>query len=117
MAGVFGGANTRDLGAGAKQCEGHFAGHHVDFIGVGQRDDDVGIGTAGGLEHAGIRGVAGHSANIEAILQVAQYFLIGIDHRHFIRFFARQLVRRRPAHLAGAENDNLHSGLFYDVRS
>jgi hypothetical protein len=60
------------------------AGHHVHFVGAGERDEDVGIGDAGRLEHRRIRGVAGDGADVEAVLQVAQQVLVGIDDRDFV---------------------------------
>ena len=38
----------------------------------GERDQDVGLGGAGGLEHRRVGGVAGHGAHVEPILQIAQ---------------------------------------------
>ena len=69
---VLGGADTRDLGRRAELRVRDLAGHHVGFVGVRQRDDDVRIGGSGTLEHLGIRGVADDGANIEAILKLAK---------------------------------------------
>ena len=48
------------------------AGDDVHLVAVGERDEDVGVGDAGGLQHRGIGGVAGHRAHVDAILQFAQ---------------------------------------------
>ncbi len=110
MARVFGGADARDLGARAVQRVRNLAGHHVHFIAGGERDDDVGGGRSGGLEHGRIGGIAGDGADVEAILQVAQDLFIGVDHRDLVRFFTRQVVRRGAPDLAGAEYHDLHGG-------
>jgi hypothetical protein len=46
----------------------------------------------------------------QAILQVTQHFFIGVDDCDFVRFFARQVVRRRASDLPGAEYHDLHGG-------
>ena len=56
-AGVFGRADARDLGRRAIQRVGDFAGDDVDLVAGGERDQDVGLGDAGGFEH---RRVGGH---------------------------------------------------------
>ena len=43
-----------------------------------------------------------HRADIEPILQIAQDLLVGVDDGDFVRFFARQVIGRGPADLAGA---------------
>ena len=47
-------------------------------------------------------------ADIQPVLQVAQQFFVGIDDGDFVGFFTRQMRSRRPAHLAGAEDDDFH---------
>ena len=63
------------------------------------------------LEHAGIRGVARHGADVEAVLQVAQDLVVRVDDGDFVGLLAGQVVRGRAADLAGAEDDDLHRGI------
>jgi hypothetical protein len=94
---VYSTTDARDLGAGAIQRVGDFAGHHVDLVARGQRDDNVGRCAARGFEYRWIGGIARDGADVEAVLQIAQDFFVGVDDRDFVRFFARQVVRRvRP---------------------
>jgi len=55
------------------------AGHHVHFVRAGQRYQDVGFGNACGFQHRRMRGTAGNRAHIEAVLQIAQHVLVGVD--------------------------------------
>ena len=107
---VFGGADARDLGRRAKQRVGHFAGHHVHFVAARERDDDVGFGDSGGLEHGRIGGVAGDGADVEAILQVAQRLFVGVDDGDFVGLLAGEVRCGGAADLARAEDDDLHCG-------
>ena len=90
------------------QREGHLARHHVDFVAVGQRDDDVGLRRAGRFQHRRIGGVARHGADVEAVLQVAQDLLVDVDDGDLVRFLAREMMGCRAADLAGAEDDDFH---------
>ena len=63
---------------------------------------------AGGFEHRGIGGVAGDGADVEAVLQIAQHFFVGVDDRDFVGFFAGEVVGRGAPDLAGAEDHDLH---------
>jgi len=105
---VVAGADAGDLGRRAIQRERDLAGEHVDFIARSERHDDVGIGRSRRFQHARIGGVAVDGADVEAVLQVAQRVLVGVDHRDLVRLFARQVIRGGATHLAGAEDDDLH---------
>ena len=107
-AGVLGGADAGDLGGRAEQRERHLAGHHVDFVAGGERDDDVRFGSAGRLEHRRVGGVAGDGAHVEPVLQVAQHLLVDVHHRDFVGLLAREVLGGGAADLAGAEDEDLH---------
>ena len=87
---------------------GDLARDHVDFVAVGERDEHVGVARAGGFEHAGLRGVADDGADVDAVLQVAQQLVVDVDDGDFVRLLAGEVIGRRAADLAGAENDDLH---------
>jgi hypothetical protein len=103
---IVGGADARDLGRRAKQCPGDLAGDHVDFVAAGERDDHVGAGDAGCLEHARVGGVAGNRADVEPVLKVAQHLVAGVHDGDVVRQFTGELMSGRAADLAGAENDD-----------
>ena len=93
---VVGGADARDARRILVEQGPHdLAGDHVHFVAVGQRDEDVGVLRARGFERARIRAVADQRADIDAILQVAQQFVVGVDDRDFVGFFARQVSTPR----------------------
>ena len=96
------------LVARAEQRPGHLAGDHVHFVAVGQRDDHVGVGGAGQLEHVRVRAVAGDGADVEAVLQVAQQVVVDVDDRDVVGLLAGEVVGGRPADLAGPEDDDFH---------
>ncbi len=93
-----------------EQAPGDLARDHVHFVTVGQRDENVRVACAGGFKHAGLRAAADQRANVEAILQIAQQFVIDVDDRDFVSRFARQVIGGGAAHLSGAENDYFHTG-------
>ena len=107
--GVVGGAHPRDLLRRAVQRPGNLARQHVDFIAVGERDENVGGGDSRGLENARARAIAVDRADIEPILKIPQYFFVVIDDGHVVRFLAREVICRRAAHLSGTQNDDFHS--------
>ena len=56
----------------------------------------------------GLRAVADDRADVDAILQVAQQLVVDVDDGDFVRLFAREVIGRRAADLAGAEDDDFH---------
>src|SRR6185437_13922238 len=108
-AGVLRGANAGDLGRRAIQRVGDLAGHHVDLVAAGECDQDVGVGDAGRLQYVRIGAVAGDRADIQAVLQVAQRVLTDVDDRDLVGRLAREMISGGAAHLAGAEDQDLHA--------
>src|SRR5512139_3978853 len=53
-------------------------------------------------------GVARDGADVEAVLQVAQQLVVGVDDRDVVGLLAGEVVRSRPADLAGPEDDDFH---------
>ncbi len=107
--GVLGGADAGDLGRRPEQCERHLAGHHVDFVAVGQGDDDLRLRGACRFENRRVGGVADDGVDVEAVLEVAQDVLVEVDDGDFVGLFPREMPGDGAADLAGAENENLHS--------
>ena len=105
---VFGGADARDACWRAIQELCDLAGDDVDLVAVGQRNQYIGVGDAGGFQYRRMGGVAGHRADVDAILQVAQHLLIVVDDGDFVGGLARQALRRGAAHLPGAEDQYFH---------
>ena len=101
------GANTRDLGRGMEQRVGNLAGHHIEFVGLGDRDNHVGIIGTGAAQYIRVGGVATHGADIEVFLQVAKQYGVGIDYSDIVGLTGKVLCQRCP-HLSGTQNDDLH---------
>jgi hypothetical protein len=106
-AGVLGRADARDLGRRAIQRVGHFTGHHVDLIAARKSNDDVRLRGARRFQHGRIGAVARDGAYVEAVLQIAQDVLIGIDDGDLVRLLAGEMIGRGAAHLACAQNHDL----------
>ena len=106
-AGVVGGANAGDLGGGAEQGVGHLTGDHVDLVRVGHRDQHVRIFGAGFLEYCRVAAHAAHGADIQAVTQLAQALIIGVDDRDVVAFIG-QVFGQSATHLAGTENNDFH---------
>ena len=47
-------------------------------------------------------------ADVDAVLQIAQQLVVDVDDGDFVGRFARQVIGRRAADLAGAEDDDFH---------
>ena len=101
-------ADAGDLGRSLEQGPGHVARDHVDLVAVGQRDQQVGVGAAGRLEHRGARGVAADGADVQPVLQLAQHGVVRVDDRDLVGLFAGQVVGGGAAHLPGAKDDDFH---------
>ncbi len=106
---VVAGADAGDLGGRAEQRPGDLAGDHVDLVARGQRDEEVGALAAGGEQRRGMGGVAGDGADVEAVLQVAQDLVAGVDDGDVVRLLARELLRGGAADLARSQNDDFHA--------
>ena len=85
--GERGGAHARDFLRRPVQRPSDVAGQHVDLVAVGERDQDVGAGDAGGLENARTGRVAVDGANVEPILQIAQDVLVHVDDGDIVGLF------------------------------
>ena len=104
---VIRGTHPRYLGGRVEQGVCYLAGHHVDFVGVGHRNQHIGVFCACLVERIGMRGAAGDGADIESVLQGAQFRAIRIDHGNVV-LLAGEMLRQSAADLAGAENNNFH---------
>ena len=85
----------------AVESERDLARHHVDFVAVGERDDDVGFLRSGGFQNRRVRGVSCDRADIQPVLQVAQDVLVDVDDGDLVRLFTRQVEGGGPADLPG----------------
>ena len=89
---VFSRTNACNFRRGMKKRVRDLAGHHVGFIGVGQRDDDIGVSRAGARQYFGVGGMPDDGTNIEAVLEFPQDFGAHVDDGDFVRLFARKMV-------------------------
>ena len=109
-------ADARDPRRRAEQRARDLARDHVDLVAVGERDDDVGVAA---------RRRASSTSGCDALPTTVRMSRrscrsrstssFDIDDRDFVGFFARQVIGRRAADLAGAEDDDLHRRSVYRV--
>ena len=104
---VVGGADARDLGRDVEHRGGELARDHVGLVALRDGEQHVGVARAGLLQHRRVRGVAGHGAQIEAVLQAFQPGRVDVDDRDVVRF-GDQVLGDRGADLSGAEYDDAH---------
>ena len=86
---------------------GDLAGHHINFVGIGDGDDHIGVFCAGFKKNVGVRGLPCHGANINLVLQGAELITVGIDH-HDIVLFICHVLSKCAAYLTCTENNNFH---------
>jgi hypothetical protein len=92
-----------------EQAPRDLARGHVHFVAVGQRDEDVRVACTRGFQDAGLRRAADNRADVDAVLQVAQQLVLEVHHGDFVGGLPGQVIGRRAADLAGAQNDYFHS--------
>ena len=112
---VGGGAHPGDLARGAEHGIRHLAGHHVDLIAAGDRDQHVGILGPRLAQHVGMGGPARDGADVEAAAQFPQAHFVEIDQGD-VQGFAGQMGGQGAAHLPRAEDENLHGCLSIRAR-
>ena len=109
-------AHPGDLGRDVEQRVGDLAGDHVDLVGIGHRDQELGVPGAGLLEHLGMRGKAGDRLDVQALTDLLGQLLALIDHRDVIAG-AGQVAGDVVTDLPGAADNDLHPpGLPADRR-
>jgi hypothetical protein len=84
------------------------ARHQIGFIALGDRDQHVGIFGAGLLQDRGMRRMAAHGTQIEAVLQQREARGVEVDDGNVV-VFGDQAFSQVGADLAGAENDDFHA--------
>ena len=72
-------ADARDLGRRVEQGRGELARHHIGFVALRDREQQIGVFQARLRQYCRMRRVAAYGAHIEAILQPAQAIRVGID--------------------------------------
>ena len=105
------GAYAGDLGRHLEQRMRDLAGHHVDLVGLGDRDDHVAVAGRRTLQHIGMGGEADQRADIERVADLARQVFGPVDHRHVIAFGGK-LACDVVSDLAGAADDHLHGSSF-----
>ena len=105
---IVGGAQSGDTGRQVEHRLCDLAGTQVDLVGLGHRDQQVGIFGAGLLQHRRRGGIADDGAQVVLVLHCLQQGRVGIDHRDVIGL-GNEVFCDRGADLAGPENDDLHA--------
>ena len=88
------------------------ADQHVVLVVAGHRDHHVGALDPGPLEHPELGGVAVGDVVLELLLDRQVAAAVALDHRHLVVLF-EQLAGQVPAHLAGADDDDVHQPAPY----
>jgi hypothetical protein len=104
---VVGGAQAGDAGRDVEQGLGDPAGAQVGLVGLGDGDQQVGVGGAGAVEDGRRGGVAGDDPQVETLLQVGEAFAVVVDDGDVVGL-RDEALGHRGADLAGAEDDDLH---------
>src|SRR3954454_16497465 len=83
------------------------ADQHVVLVVAGDRDHHVGSLDPGPLQHPQLGGVAVGDVVLELLLDGQVAAAVALDHRHLV-FLFEQLASQVPAHLARADDDDVH---------
>ena len=105
--GVLLGADAGDLARRPEERVADLAGHHVDFVAVGDGNQEVHVVGAGGEQGVRARGVAVDGLDVQPVLQRLQASPVVI-HQRDVEVLAGEVFGQRPPGLAGAENQDLH---------
>src|SRR4051812_15206818 len=105
---VVGGAYARDAARHVEHAGGDAAGDQIRLVGLGNRDQQVGIVDAGLDENRGMGAAADDRAQVEPLLQRTQALRLDIDYRDVVRF-RNEALSDRAADLPGPEDYDLHS--------
>jgi hypothetical protein len=104
-------AHPGDLGADPEQGRPDLAGEHVHFVGVGDRDQHLGLPRTGRLQHARVAAEAVDGPDIEVAGDGLQTVDTGIDHRHVVPVAAQRFGQGLPYLTRADDDDALHAGL------
>jgi hypothetical protein len=102
---VVGRAYARDFCRRVEQGGSQFARHHIGFVALRDRKQQVRVIQPGLLQHGGMRCIAAHGAHVQPVLQRVQAVGIGIDDGDVVGFRS-QVFGDRRTDLPGAEDDN-----------
>ena len=100
-------ADPRDLGRHVEDRMTNLAGHHVDLVGIGDRDHHFRIGSAGLLQHVGVGGEAHHALNVEGVGDLFHQGGGLVDHGD-VGIFAGQVAGDVEPDLSGAADNDFH---------
>ena len=100
-------AHPRDLFRHVEQRVRDLARHHVDFVGVGNGDDHLGVLGIRLLKHVGERRVADDRPRIHRVGEPLHHRPVAVDHGHVVRFVG-ELTGDAGADLSGTAHDDLH---------
>ena len=100
----------RDLARDGEDGMGHLAGDHVHLVGMGGRDDHVGIARPGLFQHIRVRGEADDALHIQHIGGPADQIGVLVHQRDVVPL-AGKLAGDLPPDLPRAADDDLHGAL------
>ena len=94
---------------------GHLAGHHIDLIRMGGRDNHIGILCAGTRQNIWIAGKANNALHIQSISRTAHEIRVAINNCHVI-FFIGEMTRDLPANLTSSAYNHFHGWCPLEIR-
>ena len=100
-------ADPGDLRRHVEQGVRDLAGHHVDLVGLGHRDQDIGALGVGLLERVRMGRMADDALDVEAVADSPDQVGRAVDDRHVVAFTG-QIARDVESDLPGPTNDDFH---------
>jgi hypothetical protein len=82
------------------------------LVGVGHRDQHVGVARPGLLQHVGMRGEADEAGDVERLADLLDQLRRLVDDRH-VGVLAGQVARDVEADLAGPAHDHFHGAMTF----
>ena len=99
---------ARNLGRHVEQRMGNLAGHHVDFIGIGDSDDHIRVIRTSSLKCMGVRSETLHGFDVHGIRDFLDQFRRAVDDGNVV-ILRNQMPDDTRSHLAGSTDYYLHT--------
>ena len=93
----------------------HLTGNHIDLIGMGGRNDHIGILRTGARQNIRIAGKANDALNIQSVCRPAYQIRIAINDCHVV-FFIGEMACNLPANLTCSAYDHFHGFCPLEIR-
>ena len=102
---IVGRADARDFFRRVEEGGGELARHHIGFVALRHREQQIRVAQARLFQYRGVRGIAANRAHIELVLQRREAFRVGIDDGDVVGL-RREIFRDGGTDLPRAQYDN-----------